>query len=79
MTIDPAALATRLAGAAADRTAIEQLTVEVPDLDLATAYRVQAELRRAAGPLAGWKLGLTSRAKQAQPNAPEPGCWPTHC
>ncbi|HEY2195655.1 MAG TPA: fumarylacetoacetate hydrolase family protein, partial [Actinomycetospora sp.] len=49
-----------------ERTAIEPLTDDVTGLDLETAYEVQRELRRRAGPLAGWKLGVTSRAKQAQ-------------
>jgi 2-oxo-3-hexenedioate decarboxylase len=61
-----AELAARLAKAAADRTVIEPLTADVPDLDLATAYRVQRELRGFAGHVVGWKLGLTSRAKQEQ-------------
>jgi 2-oxo-3-hexenedioate decarboxylase len=59
-------LAARLGKAATDRHVITQLSVEYPELDLATAYRVQRELRSTAGPLAGWKLGVTSRAKQAQ-------------
>jgi 2-oxo-3-hexenedioate decarboxylase len=59
-------LAARLAKATADRTAITQLSAEFPDLDLTTAYRVQRELRGQAGPLSGWKLGVTSRAKQRQ-------------
>ena len=67
-----AELAARLSAAVADRTAIEQLTDDVPDLDLPTAYRVQRELRDAAGPLAGWKLGVTSRAKQAQVGVSDP-------
>lgn len=50
-----AELAARLSRAVADRTAIEQLTVEHPELDLAAAYPVQRELRSAAGPLVGWK------------------------
>ncbi len=59
-------LAAKLSRAAADREVITQLSIEHPELDLATAYQVQRELRSAAGPLAGWKLGVTSRAKQAQ-------------
>ena len=59
-------LAARLGKAVADRTAIEQLSDDVPELDLATGYAVQRALREQAGPLAGWKLGVTSRAKQAQ-------------
>ncbi|HEV7789722.1 MAG TPA: fumarylacetoacetate hydrolase family protein [Pseudonocardia sp.] len=59
-------LAARLSKAVADRTAIDQLSDEAPDLDLATGYAVQRALREQAGPLSGWKLGVTSRAKQAQ-------------
>ncbi|GAA1850582.1 fumarylacetoacetate hydrolase family protein [Pseudonocardia ailaonensis] len=65
-------LAVRLSKAVADRTAITRLTDEFPELDLAAAYRVQRELRSAAGDLAGWKLGLTSRAKQAQVGVTNP-------
>jgi 2-oxo-3-hexenedioate decarboxylase len=64
--IDPAELAARLLKAVADRTAIDQLSAEVPDLNLAAGYAVQRLIRDAAGPLVGWKLGVTSRAKQAQ-------------
>ncbi|MHA6793680.1 2-keto-4-pentenoate hydratase [Pseudonocardia bannensis] len=66
MAVDTAELAARLSKAVADRTAIDQLSDDVADLDLATGYAVQRELRAAAGPLVGWKLGVTSRAKQAQ-------------
>jgi 2-oxo-3-hexenedioate decarboxylase len=59
-------LAARLTNAVTDRTAIPRLTDDHPELDLATGYLVQAELRAAAGPVVGWKLGVTSRAKQAQ-------------
>lgn len=72
MSANVAELAARLSKAVADRTAIEQLSADVPDLDLPTAYRVQRELRAAAGPLAGWKLGVTSRAKQAQVGVSDP-------
>lgn len=65
-------LAARLAGAVAARTAIGRLTDEFPALDLPTAYRVQRHLRSSAGPVAGWKLGLTSRAKQIQVDVDEP-------
>ncbi|HTF55481.1 MAG TPA: fumarylacetoacetate hydrolase family protein [Pseudonocardia sp.] len=65
-------LAARLSKAVADRTAIEQLSDEAPDLDLATGYAVQRALREQAGPLAGWKLGVTSRAKQAQVGVSDP-------
>ncbi|MEQ3553939.1 fumarylacetoacetate hydrolase family protein [Pseudonocardia nematodicida] len=70
--IDVQELATRLERAAAGRTAIGKLSDEFPDLDLPTAYRVQEELCAAAGALAGWKLGVTSRAKQAQVGVTEP-------
>ena len=59
-------LAGRLEKAVAGRTAIEPLSDDVPDLDLDTAYAVQRVLRERAGPLVGWKLGVTSRAKQTQ-------------
>jgi len=65
-------LAARLSKAVADRTAIEQLSDDVPELDLATGYAVQRALREQAGPLAGWKLGVTSRAKQAQVGVSSP-------
>jgi 2-keto-4-pentenoate hydratase len=58
--------------ARATRTPIAPFTDADPELDLATAYRVQDELRRGAGPLAGWKLGLTSPAKQAQVGVSDP-------
>ncbi|WP_404795358.1 2-keto-4-pentenoate hydratase [Streptomyces tendae] len=65
-------LAAKLAKAVADRQVITQLSIDHPELDLATAYEVQGELRAAAGPLAGWKLGVTSRAKQAQVGLTDP-------
>ncbi|WP_428837664.1 2-keto-4-pentenoate hydratase [Streptomyces olivaceiscleroticus] len=65
-------LAAKLAKAIADRQVITQLSIDHPELDLATAYEVQRELRSAAGPLAGWKLGVTSRAKQAQVGLTDP-------
>ncbi|WP_082972622.1 2-keto-4-pentenoate hydratase [Mycobacterium sp. 1245852.3] len=69
---DVTELAERLNKAAANRTAIGRLTDEHPDLDIATGYRVQRELRSACGALAGWKLGLTSRAKQSQMGVSSP-------
>jgi 2-oxo-3-hexenedioate decarboxylase len=72
LPIDAAAIADRLAKARADRTAIEPFSAEIPVFDLATAYAVQRLLRAEAGPLAGWKLGVTSRAKQAQVGVHEP-------
>jgi 2-keto-4-pentenoate hydratase len=38
-------LAVRLSNAISDRTAIDKLSDEVPDLDLANSYRVQRVLR----------------------------------
>jgi 2-oxo-3-hexenedioate decarboxylase len=70
--IDVRELAARLTTAVAERTAITRLTDDHPDLDLATAYRVQSELRCTAGSLAGWKLGVTSRAKQIQVGVDSP-------
>lgn len=72
MTVNTTELAARLAKAVVERTAIEQLTDEVPELDLAAAYAVQRVLRDGAGPLVGWKLGVTSRAKQAQVGVTSP-------
>jgi 2-keto-4-pentenoate hydratase len=69
---DVSELAARLAKAVGSRTAIAPLSDEVPGLDAATGYRVQAAAREQAGPLAGWKLGVTSRAKQAQVGVHEP-------
>lgn len=63
-TIDE--LARRLTKATADRTAIDPLTDDHPGLDQAAAYRVQDRQRPDGTPLAGWKLGVTSRAKQLQ-------------
>jgi 2-oxo-3-hexenedioate decarboxylase len=65
-------IAARLQKAVAERTAIEPFSDEHADLDLATGYAVQRLLREAAGPLAGWKLGVTSRAKQAQVGVSSP-------
>ncbi|HZZ51992.1 MAG TPA: fumarylacetoacetate hydrolase family protein [Pseudonocardia sp.] len=65
-------LARRLTKATEDRTAITALTEDHPELDLAAAYRVQRLLRPERGQLAGWKLGVTSRAKQRQVNISEP-------
>jgi 2-oxo-3-hexenedioate decarboxylase len=72
VSFDAADLAARLQKAVVDRTAIDQLSDDVPDLDLAGGYAVQRVLREAAGPLAGWKLGVTSRAKQAQVGVTSP-------
>ena len=65
-------LAGRLTKATADRASIGRISDEVPGFDLATAYTVQRRLRQSAGPQVGWKLGLTSRAKQVQVGVTEP-------
>src|ERR1700734_2150733 len=67
-----AEVATRLAKARTNRTAIGSLSAEFDGFDLAAGYEVQRLARREAGPLAGWKLGVTSRAKQAQVGVHEP-------
>jgi 2-oxo-3-hexenedioate decarboxylase len=72
MPQDITELAARLAQARADRAAIAPLTDGLPGLDVATGYAIQAVAREAAGPLAGWKLGVASRAKQAQVGLHEP-------
>jgi 2-oxo-3-hexenedioate decarboxylase len=72
MPQDIAELAGRLAKATADRAPIPPLSAGLPGLDAATGYAIQAVARQAAGPLAGWKLGVTSRAKQAQVGLAEP-------
>lgn len=72
MAFDAPEVAARLAKAKADRTAIGSLSAEVDGFDLTAAYDVQRRLRSEAGPLAGWKLGLTSRAKQVQVGVSEP-------
>ena len=53
-------------------TAIPQLSDDVPDLDLETGYAVQRLLREGRGELVGWKLGVTSRAKQQQVGVDSP-------
>jgi 2-keto-4-pentenoate hydratase len=72
MGVDAAALAALLTKAVADHSAIAQLSDDVPELDMAAGYAVQRVLRADAGALVGWKLGLTSRAKQAQVNVTSP-------
>src|SRR5256885_3938228 len=72
MAFDAPEVAARLAKARADRTAIGSLSAELDGFDLAAAYDVQRRLRSEAGPLAGWELGLTSRAKQAPVGGSEP-------
>jgi 2-keto-4-pentenoate hydratase len=67
-------LADRLEKAVTERTAIDPLTDDVADLDLETGYAVQRVLRERAGAQVGWKLGVTSRAKQAQVGVSDPVC-----
>lgn len=68
MSADVAALAGALQAAEDGRRSIPQLSAAHPELDVATAYAVQRHNfeRRLAGGDAflGYKLGLTSRAKQ---------------
>jgi 2-oxo-3-hexenedioate decarboxylase len=72
MTEDISDLADRLAKAAFGRAAIAPLSEQAPGLDVDAAYAIQGLAREAAGPLAGWKLGATSRAEQAQAGAGAP-------
>ena len=69
---DRAALAERLEKARISITAIPQLSDDVPDLDLETGYEIQRLLRAGRGDLIGWKLGVTSRAKQQQVGVDSP-------
>lgn len=68
MSVDVAALARELDAAERERRAIPQLSASHPELDAESAYAVQRhnfDARIAGGdrPI-GYKLGLTSRAKQ---------------
>jgi 2-oxo-3-hexenedioate decarboxylase len=65
-------VARRLGAARADRTAVASFADEFPELDLPGAYEAQQKQRAEFGPLVGWKLGVTSRAKQAQVGVHEP-------
>lgn len=71
-----ATLADELARAEREREAIPQLVERHPDLDVATAYEIQRlgyERRLADGDrFLGYKLGLTSRAKQQAMGVSEP-------
>jgi 2-keto-4-pentenoate hydratase len=69
---DLAELAERLTKARTSITAIPQLSDDVPDLDLEGGYAVQRLLREGRGDLVGWKLGVTSRAKQVQVGVDSP-------
>ena len=62
----------RLRDAREKRQAIAPLTDDLPGLDLAHGYAVQRLARNGAGELVGWKLGVTSRAKQAQVGVDSP-------
>jgi 2-oxo-3-hexenedioate decarboxylase len=72
ITVDVAEIAARLTKAKTERAAIEPFSAELADFDLTAGYAVQRQLRGAAGQLAGWKLGVTSRAKQKQVGVSEP-------
>jgi 2-oxo-3-hexenedioate decarboxylase len=71
-TADVPEIAARLTKAKTGRVAIEPFSAELADFDLTAGYAVQRHLRGAAGQLAGWKLGVTSRAKQTQVGVSEP-------
>src|SRR3984885_15754768 len=72
MNGDNSGLGDRLAKAAFVRTAIPPLSAQAPGLDVDAGYAIQGLAREAAGPLAGWKLGVTSRAEQAQAGTDSP-------
>ncbi|CAB3393567.1 2-keto-4-pentenoate hydratase [Kyrpidia spormannii] len=69
-------LAKRIAEHQRRGVAMKKLTLEYPDLTVEHAYRIQAltvEGHLAAGDrLVGWKMGLTSRAKQVSVGVEEP-------
>jgi 2-keto-4-pentenoate hydratase len=69
-SVDVAALAKHLFAANRDRSLVPRLTDDHPDLTLEEGYEVQLALRdlhvAEGARLVGAKLGLTSRAKQAQ-------------
>ena len=64
--VDAAGLAGRLRRAVRSGPRSSRCPPTGPGLGLADGYAVQRVLRAGAGPLVGWKLGVTSRAKQAQ-------------
>lgn len=74
--VDPVALAERLWDAERERRTIPQLVAEHPELGVAIAYDVQRlnHVRRLAegDRSLGFKLGLTSRAKQQAMGVAEP-------
>ncbi len=70
-------LATALHRAEHDRSPITALTDQYPDMDMSDAYAVQLEgirQRMAAhgGAVAGWKVGLTSKAMQQMLGVDQP-------
>ncbi len=65
-------LAAHLRQAREQRRAVPSLADAYPSLDLGAGYAVQMLQRRDFGSLVGWKLGVTSRAKQAQVGVHEP-------
>jgi 2-keto-4-pentenoate hydratase len=75
-----AALADRLTAATASRSPVPPLTAEHPDMSPADAYAIQQRIvgaRLEAGErVVGWKLGLTSRAMQAQLGVDQPDYGP---
>jgi 2-oxo-3-hexenedioate decarboxylase len=68
----PEEIAARLTKARADRSPISSLSAELDGFSLGAAYEVQRLLRLESGQLSGWKLGVTSRAKQAQVGVHDP-------
>jgi 2-oxo-3-hexenedioate decarboxylase len=68
----PHEIAARLTKARADRSPISSLSAELDGFSLGAAYEVQRLLRLESGQLSGWKLGVTSRAKQAQVGVHDP-------
>lgn len=72
MTIDAPGLAARLGQAAAGQAPITPFSGELASFDAPAGYAVQAVSRQKAGPLAGWKLGLTTREGQARAGVSEP-------
>jgi 2-oxo-3-hexenedioate decarboxylase len=72
MITDTDVLAARLVQAAADLSPVASFSGELAGFDAPAGYAVQAVSREKAGPLAGWKIGLTTRAEQARTGVGEP-------